>query len=186
MQSAEEQEEVVEAYIEAEQAQGRIILAATPTEAQEMGIHCSPFGVIPKNHKPGKYRLILNLSAPEGNSVNDGIDREMASLSYVSVEEVAVAVAKLGRGALMAKNGYHAGLSPRAHPPKVLGMQWHGKVFVDATLPFGLRSAPLIFTAIADAAMWVIQQKGATQVFHYITTSSQWGHQPRQSVAETT
>ena len=99
MKSAEKQEEVVEAYIEAEQAQGRIILAGTPTEAQEMGIHCSAFGVIPKKHKPGKYRLILNLSAPEGNSVNDGIDRELASLSYVSVEEVAGAVAKLGRGA---------------------------------------------------------------------------------------
>ena len=31
MQSAEEQEELVEAYIDAEQAQGRIILAGTPT-----------------------------------------------------------------------------------------------------------------------------------------------------------
>ena len=113
-QSAEEQEEVVEAYVEAEQTQGRIRLAGTPTEAQEMGIHCSPFGVIPKKHKPGKYRLILNLSAPEGNSVNDGIDRELASLSYVSVEEVAGAVAKLGRGALMAKIENQAGLSPCA------------------------------------------------------------------------
>ena len=53
MQPAEEQEEVVEAYIYAEL--GRIILAGTQSEAQEMGIHCSPFGVISKKHKPGKY-----------------------------------------------------------------------------------------------------------------------------------
>ena len=28
---------------------------------------------------------------------------------------------------------------------------WKGKLFVDGALPFGLRSAPKIFTALADA-----------------------------------
>ena len=34
----------------------------------------------------------------------------------------------------------------------LLGMRWQGKIYVDATLPFGLRSAPKIFNALADAA----------------------------------
>ncbi len=35
------------------------------------------------------------------------------------------------------------------HPDdrRLLGMEWRGTTFVDRTLPFGLRSAPLLFTA---------------------------------------
>ena len=103
MQSAAEQEGVVDSYIRAKQAEGRVMLVDNPAKARKLGVHCNPFGVIPKKRKPGKYRLTLNLSAPEGCSVNDGIDKELAGLSYVSVEEVVEVVAKLGRGALMAK-----------------------------------------------------------------------------------
>ena len=41
-----------------------------------------------------------------------------------------------------------------SHPDDrpLLGMQWHGQYFVDLVLLFGLRSAPFIFTAIADLA----------------------------------
>ena len=41
-------------------------------------------------------------------------------------------------------------------------------VYVDKTLPFGLRSAPLIFTAVADALMWMMQQRGVSIVDHYL------------------
>ena len=34
-------------------------------------IHISRLGVIPKNHKPDKWRLIVDLSYPTGHSVND-------------------------------------------------------------------------------------------------------------------
>ena len=51
-----------------------------------MGVHCSPFGVISKKNRPDKWRLILDLSSPEKNSVNDGIAKELATVSYVSVE----------------------------------------------------------------------------------------------------
>ena len=38
----------------------------------------------------------------------------------------------------------------------LLGMQWRGQYFVDLVLPFGLRSAPFIFTAIADLVEWIL------------------------------
>jgi hypothetical protein len=41
----------------------------------------------------------------------------------------------------------------------LLGMVWNGQLFIDTTLPFGLRSAPIIFTAVADAAEWAIRQE---------------------------
>ena len=63
----------------------------------------SPFGVIPKRHSPGKWRLILDLSNPSGSSVNDGINPELCSLSYISVDDVARVVALLGRGTMLGK-----------------------------------------------------------------------------------
>ena len=50
----------------------------------------------------------------------------------------------------------------------LLGMLWRGRYFVDATLPFGLRSAPLIFSALADALEWVVRQAGVSYIFRYV------------------
>jgi hypothetical protein len=47
-------------------------------------------------------------------------------------------------------------------------MRWQSQLFSDAMLPFGLRSAPIIFSAVADASEWVVRSKGATYVFHYV------------------
>ena len=47
-------------------------------------------------------------------------------------------------------------------------MKWQGKLYVDTTLPFGLRSAPKIFNAVADAAQWIIQEMGARYLWHYL------------------
>ena len=52
--------------------------------ARPQGI--SPIGAIPKKHKPGKWRLIMDLSSPAGSSINDGISSEWSSISYVSID----------------------------------------------------------------------------------------------------
>ncbi len=54
------------------------------------------------------------------------------------------------------------------HDRPLLGMQWNGNVLVDKVLPFGLRSAPLLFSAVADALQWAIEKNGAKLVFHYV------------------
>ena len=43
--------------------------------------------MIPKS-EPGKWRLIVDLSSPKGASVNDGISKELCSLSYVHVDDI--------------------------------------------------------------------------------------------------
>ena len=35
----------------------------------------------------------------------------------------------------------------------LLGVEWEGQVYVDCTVPFGLRSAPMIFNAVADGGL---------------------------------
>ncbi len=47
-------------------------------------------------------------------------------------------------------------------------LQWEGRIFVDKILPFGLRSAPLMFSAVADTLQWAIEKNGARSVFHYL------------------
>lgn len=130
----------------------------------QWGIHCSPFGVIPKKGRANKWRLILDLSSPEGRSVNNSIPSEWSTLSYVSVDYVV--------DQLLDRTGevWLAKMDVLVHPEDrwLLGMEWQGHTYVDTALPFGLRSAPLLFTVLADMAQWVMEQRGVTWVAHYI------------------
>ncbi len=40
--------------------------------------------------------------------------------------------------------------------------------YIDTALPLGLRSAPKIFTALADAIQWVASKKGVQYIQHYL------------------
>ena len=39
----------------------------------------------------------------------------------------------------------------------LLGMRWKGEVFFDTRLPFGLQSAPKIFSSLEDALQWLFR-----------------------------
>ena len=43
-------------------------------------VHLNRFGVIPKNHQPDKWRLIVDFSYPKGSSISDGILKALCSL----------------------------------------------------------------------------------------------------------
>ena len=163
--------QVVTKYLEEELRQSRIARVGSVETAQRLGIHCSPFGVIPKRNKPNKWRLIVDLSSPNGCSVNDGICKDLASVSYVSMDDVVACITKVGRGAVLAKMDVkQAYRNIPVHPQDrhLLGMCWEGVVYIDTVLPFGLRSAQLLFTAVADALEWIIHSKGVKWLFHYI------------------
>ena len=49
-----------------------------------------------------------------------------------------------------------------------LGVWWQEQTYVDMALPFGLRSAPIIFSAVADALLWVMYQRGISSGLHYL------------------
>ena len=165
--SASEQEAVLDRIFEQELSLGRFM---GPFDACEQW-QINRVGIIPKGHTPGKWRLITDLSHPPGASVNDGIDPDLCSLSYVTVDEVVRTAAKLGRGAMLAKVDIQSAyrLIP-IHPDDrpLLAMQWKGKVIVDVMLPFGLRSAPKIFTAVADGLEWITRQRGVQRIEHYL------------------
>ena len=49
--------------------------------------HWRTIDMVPKDHQPGKFRLIIDLSATMGGSVNEGIDPNLTSLTYPRVED---------------------------------------------------------------------------------------------------
>lgn len=88
---------MVEEYIAKEVVAQRVVGPLTPGEVR--GLQTSPFGVIPKR-QPGKWCLIVDLSAPDRGSVNDGIDCGLCSLQYVSVEDIVHKIERMGKGTL--------------------------------------------------------------------------------------
>ena len=96
----------------------------------------------------------MDLSSPHDHSVNDGVAEDLFSLQYVTVEEAAAAMVHKGAGALLAKVDIkHAYWNIPIHPDDrwLFGMVGEDALFIDIALPFGLRSAPKIFNAVADA-----------------------------------
>jgi hypothetical protein len=161
--------QVVQDYLEAELRRGVVLGPFIRAEVPK--VHLNRFGVIPKPHQPGRWRLIVDLSYPEGRSVNDGISSDLCSLQYVKVDDVVRQLLQLGPGALMAKLDVKSAywIVP-VHPQDrhLLGMQWKDGVYVDAALPFGLRSAPKIFNALADAVEWIGREHGVSHLWHYL------------------
>ena len=101
-----------------------------------------------KKNKPDKWRLIVDLSSPEGYSMNDAIRRDLCSVLYTSVDKAVVLAQSLGQGCLLAKldlkEAYRA---VPVHPSDqcLLAVSWNGTTYLDRALPFGLRSAPKLF-----------------------------------------
>ena len=167
MKSASDHPEVVEQYLATEVKLGRVIILdreALPA------CQVSRFGVIPKS-QPGRWRLIVDLSHPKGASVNDGIESELCSLSYTSVDAAVRIITAMGPGVRLAKFDIESAyrLIP-VHPDDrpLLGMMWRDKFYVDTALPFGLRSAPKIFNAVADALQWIMERNGVPELLHYL------------------
>ncbi len=83
MVSAKENQTVVDQYLANERGLGRVVSPITGDIGRRLQVN--RFGVIPKNNQPGKWRLIVDLSHPEGSSVNVGIDPTVCSLDHLCV-----------------------------------------------------------------------------------------------------
>ena len=121
----------------------------------------------------------MDMSSPAGSSVNDGIEEALCSLTYVGVGDAVRGIVERGRGTQLAKVDIKSAYrNVPVHPDDrwLTGMLWMESLFVDAALPFGLRSAPKIFTALADAAEWIIQREGVEFIIHYLDDFLLMGH----------
>ncbi len=110
------------------------------------GSHVSRFGVIPKS---SQWRLIVNLSHPEGG-VCVRKRRYSGRPMLISVENAIDVIIDLGKGSLLYLESAYRNVP--VHPTDQ-SLVWEDSLYIDTVLPFGLRSAPKSFTAFADGLM---------------------------------
>ena len=92
---------VIDNYLSTDLAKGRVVGPFSSPPSPHL--HISHFGVIPKKHQPGKWHLILDLSSPDGHSVNDGIKKDPFTVQYMKVDDIINGIMSLGQGTLLAK-----------------------------------------------------------------------------------
>lgn len=139
------------------------------------GFKSSPLGAFtkPKSHK---IRIIHDLSYPPNDSCNDGIDKEMCRVDYTSVDHAVSILNQFDSPPFMVKCDLSSAFnSVLVHKDDrhLLGFSWpnaDGSIsfYNMAVMPFGLASAPRIFSEITDFIEWVIQQKVPGKVIHYL------------------
>ena len=113
----------------------------------------------------------MDLPSPHGVSVNDGINKQLSSLSYARIDDNAWRVLQTGTGTLLAKldlqSAYRV-IPVHVDDRHLLGMRWNGRVCLDTALPFGLRSAPKLFSAVANALLWAMYGMSVSSSLHYL------------------
>ena len=72
-------------------------------------LHCSPLGS--REKKDGSRRLIMDLSQPQGNSINDNIEKEDFPCQYTHFDNATNMVYNKGKNCLMTKNRHKTCIS---------------------------------------------------------------------------
>ena len=131
----------------------------------------SPVGLVPKAQK-GKFRMIHHLSHPDGDSINDGIDRDICQVKYANFDDAISIVVRAGKGALLAKADIESAfrLLP-IHPSDfhLLGICANNMFYVDKALPMGASCSPAYFETFSTFLEWVIRQdSGSDLIVHYM------------------
>jgi len=163
LQSAYNCPDTISEYIRREVDLGRLApLPPLPSLAPPL-LQVSPFGAIPKKHRPNKWRLIVDLSSPEGHSINDAIQKNLCAVSYTSMDHAVVIARSLGRGCLLAKldlkEAYRA---VPIHPSdqRLLAVSWNGTTYIRPGRAF-LRSLIDAASTVQDLDHWVHLNRAA-------------------------
>ena len=167
--SAYQQPDAAESKLQNELTAGRI--AGPFDDPPFQNIHSSPLGVIPKK-TPGEWRMIHNLSYPKGQSINDYIPEEFATVRYATADDAILMIKRLGAGCALAKadvrNAFR--ICP-IHPSDyhLLGFRWNEQWFVDLCLPMGCASSCQLFELVSTGFEWIARHKlGIQNVLHIL------------------
>ena len=107
--------------------------------------HVSPLLTRPKNND--SRRVIVNLSYPEGHSVNsniksDSYDDYDFDLSYPTIDNIVDEIANVGKDVLLYKLDISRAFRNLRIDPRdygVMGLQWDCNYYVDISIAFGYK-----------------------------------------------
>ena len=115
-----------------------------------------------------RCRLILDLSLPEGNAINDGIDKDIylgeeEKLVLPSIDSLAERVMKLGVGCKLFKVDLRRGYCQIFLCPGSIhwvGFVFDGKFYFDTTLSMGSRSSTRCCQMVTSAVVFIYTNWG--------------------------
>ena len=157
---ATEHQQALKEYVQKESSMNVIIGPLQAIPVANAGI--SPLSTRPKKNSEER-RVILDLSWPPGNSVNDGMVKDNylgfeAKLVFPHTDDLAFRLYSLGRGALMFKIDFHRYFRQIPLDPAdytMIGYIIDGELYFDKVLPMGMRTAPYIAQWISNAIKYI-------------------------------
>ena len=156
--------EALKKYIDKEQSYGAIMGPFTEIPfTSKVGI--SPLSTRPKKDSEER-RILLDLSFPPGQSVNDGMIKDnylgfTTKLSFPKTDQFAHRIFHLGTKARMFKVDLHRyfrqlNLDPGDY--SLIGYIVDNKLYFDKVVPMGVRTGPYIAQRISSAITWIVEQ----------------------------
>ena len=151
----------VTSYIEKELALGAMVGPANKIDSPH--VHCSPMLTRPKDNN--KRRVILNLSHPPGNSVNDEanrfeFDKRPFTLRLPVIDDITEAICDKQDPVFFKIDIARAFRNLRADPVDALkfGIRWQDQYFLDGGIAFGWVHGTSVFQMIADAIAHIMRK----------------------------
>ena len=156
----------VSAYLKTETACRRM---AGPFKRNPLSVdlNYSPMNTVPKDESEER-RIIVDLSWPLGESVNDSISKdiylgEKMELRYTTIEDVCNLVMELGPGCLIYKRDLRKAYRQIPVDPadyRYLGYLWNGDTYIDTVLVMGQRNAAYACQRTTNGVMFIQESKG--------------------------
>jgi hypothetical protein len=131
-------------------------IAAGPFDQKDRPKDAKVSGVMCRMKPNGTARIILNLSAPKGSSVNDGINSDNFPTTMSSTAKWLEVLDRAGRNATMTKIDWAAAYKHIAVRPEDVKLQyfsWLGKDFVELMLIIGGASSAGIYDRLAKTVL---------------------------------
>ena len=133
--------------------------ARGPVNKEDVPREAKISGIMTKAKPNGSVKVILNLSAPLGKSVNEGIDNACFPATMSSTKKWLQILHPAGKGCLIVKINWSSAYKQVAVQLDDLHLQWFqwlGKFFCELSLIFGAISSVGIFYRLAKVVLHVV------------------------------
>ncbi len=157
----------VDKFVEVE-LKDRAIIGGFDTIPFSSPTFFSPLGTTEKKGTDGERRIIMDLSFPHGNSVNDLIPKDSylgqaSTLTFPRVDELVDIVRRKGQGCLLFKKDLvraYRQIRSDVGYAHLLGFTWRGKKYFDISLSMGLRTSALCCQRMTAAIQHIYNNLG--------------------------
>lgn len=133
-----------------------------PVDKKNLPKEAKVSGIMVREKPDGSVRIILNLSAPKGSSVNDGIDADLFPAKMSSTSAWLEVLNKAGQNCWICKTDWsdaYKHVAVRSEDTDLQWFEWGGKFFKELCLIFGSASSAGIYDDAAKTVLDLVCRK---------------------------